>query len=125
MLQHPQKKLKLVSNWTVKSVNHTELLRTIKLHHKQMHISKLYSYINPLSSQSTKPAPTNVEQNIRTQTSNTNFQRVSPFNTTPAKTVKERIRLGHAGIADHSTLSTPEKRKRGEEKVRAGRTIAQ
>jgi len=84
-----------------------------------MHISKLSSYINPLSSQSTKPVPTNVEQNIHTQTSNTNFQRVSPFSITPAKTVKEHIRLGHPGIADHSTLSTPEKRKSGKEKVRA------
>ena len=42
--------------------------------------------MNPASSQSTKPIPThNTKQNRHTQTSNTNFQRVSPFSITPAK----------------------------------------
>ena len=46
--------------------------------HKQIHISKLFSYIyiDLLSSQSTKP--------ITSQT-DTNFRRVSPFNITPVK----------------------------------------
>ena len=43
---------------------------------------------------------TNHFTNIKhTQTSDTNFRRVSPFDITP---VKEHIRLGHAGIVNHS-----------------------
>ena len=42
----------------------------------------------------------NIKQNIHAQTSDTNFRRVSPFNITPL--LKENIRLGHAGIVDHS-----------------------
>ena len=54
--------------------------------HKQIHTSKLFSHIriNPLSSQSTKPI-TPQTQNIHTQISDTNFQRASPLNITPAK----------------------------------------
>ena len=54
--------------------------------HKQIHISKLFShiYINFLSSQSTKSI-TSQTKNIHTQTSDTNFWRVSPFNITPVK----------------------------------------
>ena len=51
-----------------------------------MHISKLFSHVNPFSSQPTKTNPSiNFKQNIHTQTSNTNFGRVSPFSTTAVK----------------------------------------
>ena len=48
-------------------------------------------YINPLSSQSTKP--------ITSQTQNIHTQR---FVSSILPLLKEHIRLGHAGIVDHS-----------------------
>ena len=47
----------------------------IKLHHKQMHISKLFSYENPYSSQVYKNIKINpYTQHTYTQTANTNLQ---------------------------------------------------
>ena len=38
-----------------------------------------------------------------------NFRRIIPFGITPVKKKKKHIRLGHAGIVDHSVdLSIPE-----------------
>ena len=47
-----------------------------------------------------------IKQNIHKQQTQ-NFQRISPFGITPVK--KKHIRLGHAGIVDHSVdLSIPD-----------------
>ena len=51
--------------------------------HKQIHISKLFSHIYQPSVKSIYE--TNHFANIHTQTSDTNFRRVSPFNITPVK----------------------------------------
>ena len=55
--------------------------------------SDVYIYVYPLSSQSTKTnhfanikhTYTNIRHTLHTQTSDTNFRRVSPFSTTPVK----------------------------------------
>ena len=48
----------------------------------------------------------NLHKTKHTQTSNTKFLRISPFGITPVKT---HIRLGHAGIMEHSIdLSIPD-----------------
>ena len=55
--------------------------------HKQIHISKLFSHIYQPSVKSVYKTNhfANIKQNIHTQTSDTNFRRVSPFSITPVK----------------------------------------
>ena len=69
----------------------------------QIHISKLFSHIYQPSVKSVYKTNhfANIKQNIHTQTSDTNFPRVSLFNITPVF-LKEYIRLGHAGIVGDS-----------------------
>ena len=67
--------------WSARSRLHS-LTRVIS---KYTFLNSSHIYINPLSSQSTKPVTSQI-QNIHTQTSDTNFRRVSPFGITPVKT---------------------------------------
>ena len=78
-LHHDSQESSSSSNWNLMSCQpHWVTSGQSNSGHKQIHISKLFSYINInlLSSQSTKP--------ITSQT-DTNFQRVSPFNIIPVK----------------------------------------
>ena len=93
--------------------------RTIKLSHKQPHVSNLpYNlYGHPFSSQSTKPIPTQTLNKTYIHKHQTNlFEELAP---SILPLLKEHIRLGDAGVVDHSVMSNllhqvkeEEKRKR-------------
>ena len=92
-------------------------LRTIKLCHQHTHISKLfdiYIYINPVSSQSTKLIPTQILNKAYLHKHQTQFFEELVPSILPL--LKERIRLGHAGIGNHSSFQyqmIKEKHKKG------------
>ena len=53
-----------------------------------------------------------------------NFRRISPFGIAPVKKKKKLIRLGHAGIVDHSVdLSIPDFREHIKKKEEMDRSI--
>ena len=89
-----------VSNWILTSCQHRVTSRQSNTAQKQTHISKLFSsiYKNALPSQSKK---TNHFANVKhTQKLQTHIFQQLMFCTLPL--LKEHVRLGHAGIVDHS-----------------------
>ena len=81
--------------WTRRSSRSNLILMSCQLHrvtsgqsnsgHKQIHISKLFPRIYQPSVKSIYETNHLANTNIHTQTSDTNFWRVSPFNITPVK----------------------------------------
>ena len=81
---------KLISNWIlVPSQPHRVTSQQSYSGHKQLHISQLFLYIT-LCEVSPQNHSANIKQNLMyTQTSNTNFQSVNPFNITPTKRARK------------------------------------